>query len=123
MIRLPAFTICAGIAMKARRNVVNSMRRIIRFSSLRASASRPPVGSDNAIHAFRLHAREPITMYAQLLTSVSTGAASAWASPLSCARRFSWLQRRLASSTICSAGVRKSLVMKKKQRVSSNSTR
>ena len=88
-IRLPVFTICAGIAMKARRNVVNSIRRSDRFASVRASTSRPRSGSDSAIHAFRLQARDAMTMYAQLLASVSTGADRACMSLLRWAKRFS----------------------------------
>ena len=42
-----------------------------------------------ALQAFKLHASEAITMYAQLLTKSSTGVASACTPLLSCAIRFS----------------------------------
>ena len=48
-----------------------------RFSARCFSACRGSSGSSNAAHAFRLHARLAITMYAQLLTRSSTGVASA----------------------------------------------
>ena len=55
--------------------------------------------------------RLAITMYAQLLTRSSTGAVSDRTPLLSCAIRFSWLQRSLAENTISSAGIAQSLVM------------
>ena len=46
-----------------------------------------------------------ITMYAQLLTRLSTGVVSAYTPLLSWAIRFSWSHRSLAENTISSAGV------------------
>ncbi len=60
--------------MKARLNVVNSIFRSDARSACSVSALRPLLGSMSAIQAFRLQASEAITMYAQLLASVFTGA-------------------------------------------------
>ena len=91
--------------------MLNSIRSSERFSARYFSAHRPRSGSTRALHAFRLHARDAITMYAQLLTRSSTGIASAFTPPFSWAIRFSWSQRSLASKTISEAGVVRSLVM------------
>src|SRR5208282_1661437 len=103
-----------GMSMNAARNVANSIRNRVRFSAFWLSASGPVAGASNALQAFRLQATDAITMYAQLLTRVSTGVVSAWTPVLSCAIRFSWSQRSLAWKTIWSAGVVRSLVIEKK---------
>src|SRR5512140_2096898 len=56
-------------------------------------------GTSNAAHAFRLQARLAMTMYAQLLTRLSTGVVRACTPPLSWATRFSWSHRPPAVST------------------------
>ena len=100
----PLRTIWHGIWMNAAQNVANSIRNSVRFSaSCARRACRGATGTSNALHAFRLHASDAITMYAQLLTRSSTGAVSAWTPPLSCAIRFSWSQRSLAENTTSSA--------------------
>jgi len=74
--------ICAGIWIIARRNVVKSIRNKRSFSDRRRSRQRPSSGNINAAQAFRLHANEPIIIYAQLLERLSTGAESDWTPPL-----------------------------------------
>jgi hypothetical protein len=49
----------------------------VRFSAWCFSWCRGDTGTRRALQAFRLHASDAITMYAQLLTSLSTGAVSA----------------------------------------------
>ena len=85
------------------RSVRNSIRSTARFSAACFAFQRPVSGSSRANHALSDHASETITMYAQLLTRVSTGACSARTPPFSCASRFSWLQRSFASKTISAA--------------------
>ena len=82
-----------------------------RTPSAAATASGPGVpracrgssGNSSAAHAFSVQANDAITMYAQLLTRLSTGAVKACTPPLSCAITFSWSQRSLALKTISSA--------------------
>jgi len=111
MVRCPCRTICAGMSMKLCRNVANFIARIVCFSDSRRLFQRPFAGCTSANEAFRLQAREAITMYAQLATRVFTGARNARTPELSCAMRFSWLQRLFASNTMCSAGSIQSFVM------------
>ena len=66
---------------------------------------------NNANHTFKFHARPAITMYAQLLSNVSTGVRSACTPFFNCSMRFSWLQRSFAPKTISSAEVFPSFVM------------
>ena len=105
------FTTWQGIWIIATQNVLNSIRNSDRFSTRCFSAQRPASGSSKADHAFRLHARLAITMYAQLLIRSPTGIAIALTPPLSWAIRFSWSHRSLARKTISDAGVVRSLVM------------
>ena len=58
-------------------NVFNSMPNNQRFSARCFSDQRPVSGSINAAQALRFQAKLVITMYAQLLNSVSTGAYNA----------------------------------------------
>src|SRR5438445_3294232 len=59
--------------MKAFTNVLNSICRTHCFSARCLSCQRPGgSGSDKAHHAFRFQARAVMTMYAQLLTRLST---------------------------------------------------
>ena len=75
--------------MTALRNVANSILSSVRFSALRFSFQRPVSGNNNAAHALRLQAKPAITMYAQLLWRLSTGAVSERTPLLCCAIRFS----------------------------------
>src|ERR1700728_5070461 len=97
--------------MKAAQYVANSICNKVRFSALCLSACRGVTGTSKALQAFRLQANDAMTMYAQLLTRLYTGVASALTAPLSCAIRFSWLHRPLAKNKISAAGVSRSLVM------------
>src|SRR6516165_10093089 len=97
--------------MIAAQNVANSIRSRDRFWALWAAACRGSIAIIKAIHAFRLHARLAITMYAQLLNRSFTGVASAWTPPLSWAIKFSWSQRSLAQNTTSSAVIVQSFVM------------
>src|SRR5512142_1920959 len=72
-IRPALLTIWHGTWINATQNVLNSIRSNDRFSARCLSAHRECSGSSNDAHAFRLHARLAITMYAQLLTKLSTG--------------------------------------------------
>src|SRR5512135_459044 len=100
-----------GTWISATQKVLNSIRSSDRFSARCFSAHRGCSGTSNADHAFSVHARLAITMYAPLLTRSSTGIASALTPLLSWAIRFSWSQRSLARNTISEAGVVRSLVM------------
>src|SRR3954469_5472789 len=104
-------TIWQGTWIIATQNVLNSIRSSDRFSARYFFAHRPPSGRTRALHAFRLHASEAITMYAQLPTRSPTGIANAFTPPFSCAIRFSWSHRSLARNTTSDAGVVRSLVM------------
>lgn len=73
-----------------------------------------PRTTDKIDDNFMAEAVADITMYAQLLNSVSVGRRIACAPFLSCSIRFSWSQRPLAASTSSCAGVWRSLVMWKK---------
>src|SRR3954463_4742215 len=106
-------TIWQGTWIIATQNVLNSIRKSERFSARYFSAHRPRSGSTRALHAFRLHARPAITMYAQVLTRSPTGLASAFTPPFNWAIRSSWSQRSLARNTTPDAGVVRSLVMEK----------
>src|SRR5512135_3935505 len=110
MIRPAVRTIWQGTWIKATQNVVNSIRSSDRFSIRYFSAHRPCSGSTKALHAFRLHARLAITMYAPLLTRLSTGIDNAFTPLFSWAIRFSWSHRSLARNTISDAEVVRSLV-------------
>src|ERR1700677_1477110 len=91
--------------------VLNSRPNNQRFSVRYFSYQTPDaVGISNADHAFRSQANAVMTMYAQLLVRLSTGARNARTPPPNCARRFSWLQRSLALKTISSAVLTQSLV-------------
>src|SRR6266436_1538685 len=105
----------------ATQNVLNSIRNSECFSARYFSAQRPCSGKTSALHAFRLQASDAITMYAQLLTKLSTGIANAFTPLFNCAIRFSGSQRSLAKNTISDAGVVQSLVMEKECRSGSNS--
>jgi hypothetical protein len=80
----------------ALRNVLNSIFKTACFSDWYFVDQRPVSGSSNANHALSVQAKEAMTMYAQLLTSVSVGIRIALTPFLSCSLRFSWLQRPLA---------------------------
>src|SRR5262249_33931 len=89
-----------GRRTNALRNALHSRPGTHASSGRRPSAQRPAgSGRASAHQAFRFHARAVITMYAQLLSSVSDGAFSARTPPCSCASRFSWSQRSLAANT------------------------
>ena len=75
------------------------------------ASCRGDTGTSKAAQAFRLQAKLAITIYAQLLTKLSTGVVSACTPPLSWATRFSWSQRSLAENTTSSADISRSLVM------------
>src|SRR5205823_18449 len=94
-----------GTWIIATQNVPNSIRSNDPFSARCFLLHRPFSGSSNAAHAFRLHARLAITMYAQLLTRLSTGIDNAFTPPLSWPIRFSWSHRSLARNTTSGAGV------------------
>src|SRR3954451_15031465 len=110
-----------GTWISATQNVLNSIRNSDRFSARYFSAHRPPSGRTRALHAFRLHASDAITIYAQLLTRLSTGIASALTPLFNWAIRFSWSQRSLARKTTSEAGLVRSLVIQKKYRSGSKS--
>ena len=78
------------------RNVVKSIRNSVRFSSSCVLRHRGLTGIKSEAQAFRLQASEVITMYAQLLVRLSSGAVNAWTPFFCCSIRFSWLQRSLA---------------------------
>src|SRR4051794_31088272 len=109
--RPAVLTIWHGTWIIATQNVLNSIRSNDRFSSRYFFDHRPCSGSTRALHAFRLHASDAITMYAQLLTRLSTGIANAFTPPFNWAIRFSWSQRSLARNTISEAELVRSLVM------------
>src|SRR3982751_714312 len=111
MIRPAVLTIWQGTWIIATQNVPNSIRSSDRFSDRYFSAHRPVSGRTRALHAFRLHASDAITMYAPLLTMSPTGIASALTPPFNWATKFSWSHRSLARKTISDAGVVRSLVM------------
>ena len=79
------YTVCVGMAIIARLRVVNAVRSSCCFFAARG----PLCGSGRAIHAYRLHANDAITMKAQLLSSASMGAAGARMSVLRWAKLFS----------------------------------
>src|SRR3954451_8489714 len=111
MIRRLVLTIWHGTWIIATQKVLNSIRSSDRFSARYFSAHRPRSGSTRALHAFRLHANEAITIYAQLPTRSPTGIANAFTPPFNWAIRFSWSQRSLARKTISEAELVRSLVM------------
>src|SRR3954453_7988006 len=111
MVRPAVLTTWQGTWIIATQNVPNSIRKSDRFSARYFSAPRPASGSTRALHAFRVHASDAITMYAQLLTRSFTGIASALTPPFNWAIRFSWSHRSLARNTISEAGVVRSFVM------------
>src|SRR5947208_15506555 len=110
MVRPAVLTIWQGTWIIATQNVLNSIRSSERFSARYFSAHRPVSGSTRALQAFRLHASDAITMYAQLLTRSFTGIASALTPPFNWATRFSWSHRSLARDTTSDAGVVRSSV-------------
>src|SRR5918998_6542824 len=110
-IRPAVFTTWHGTWIIATQNVLNSIRSSERFSARYFSAHRPCSGSTKALHAFRLHASEAITIYAPLLTRSPTGIASAFTPDFNWATRFSWSHRSLARKAISDAGVVVSLVI------------
>src|SRR3954470_5842074 len=109
--RPAVLTIWHGTWIIATQNVLNSTRSNDRFSSRYFFDHRPCSGSTRALHAFGLHASDAITMYAQLLTRLSTGIANAFTPPFNWAIRFSWSHRSLARNTISEAELVRSLVM------------
>src|SRR5262249_11072942 len=100
-----------GIWITVAQNVANSIRNNDLFSASCLAVCRGVTGTSKALQAFRLQAREAMTIYAQLLTRLSTGVVKALTPLLSWATRFSWSQRSLALNTIWSAGVVRSLVI------------
>src|SRR5947209_4266294 len=110
-IRRDVLTIWHGTWIKATHNVLNSIRSSDLFSARYFSDQRPVSASTRALHAFRLHARPAITMYAPLLTRSPTGIARAFTPPFNWAIRFSWSQRSLARNTTSEAAAVRSLVM------------
>ena len=71
-------TIWHGIWMKAAPYVANSILKRVPFLGLVFGlVPRAATGISRALQALRLHANDPITMYAQLLTRSSTGSPSA----------------------------------------------
>src|SRR5271165_5582424 len=81
--RRPLRTIWQEISIIAARNVLNSIRNSVRFWIRCSRACRDVSGTSNTAHAFRLQARLAMTMYAQLLTRLSTGVVRACTPPLS----------------------------------------
>ena len=75
--------------MNAALNVANSIRNRVRFSARCFASCRGDTGTSKALQAFRLQPKLAITIYAQLLTKVSTGVVSACTPLLSWATRFS----------------------------------
>src|SRR3954447_5941589 len=86
-IRRAPRTTWQGTWIIATQKVLNSIRSSDRFSARYFAAHRPPSGSTRALHAFRLHASEAITMYAQFPTRSPTGIASALTPPFNWAIR------------------------------------
>jgi hypothetical protein len=81
----PVRTNWHGGRTKACTNVLNSRPSSQRSSSRCRSCQRPGAsGNCNANHAFRFQANAVITMYAQLLSNVSTGAWKLRRSSMSC---------------------------------------
>jgi hypothetical protein len=79
-----------GIKLKAFTNVLNSMPSTRRLSSRCRSCQRPGAsGSISAHHALSVHANAVITIHAQLLSKVFTGACKACTPLCNCASRFS----------------------------------
>src|SRR5262249_12033858 len=110
--RRPVRTIWHGIRTKALTNVLNSKPSTHRFSAWCFSCQHPgSSGSNNAHPAFRSQGNAVITMKAQLLARLFTGARKARTPPPNWANRFSWSQRSLAVNTIASASLTQSLVM------------
>ena len=97
--------------MKAFTKRLNSIRNSMRFSRRCRSRQRGDSGIDKASHAFKFQANEVMTMYAQLLSSVSTGECKAGSPFFNWSMSFSWSQRSLAEKTISSADDWRSLVM------------
>lgn len=99
--------------MKFRTKVRKSIRRIwlrSAFASASASASTSVSSrhsgdedSESASQAFSDHASEAMTISAQFATNLLSGPLSELTPLLSCAIRFSWLQRSFAWKTTCSA--------------------
>src|SRR5260370_32058795 len=97
--------------MKEFRNVRNSMRNTFSFCSACFSRQRPlGSGNDSANQALRFQACAVISMYAQLLNKVFSGARKARRAR-SCAKIFSWLQRSFAENTISVGVLSQSLLM------------
>ena len=71
-------------------NVVKSMRNSVRFFSSCVFRHRGLTGIKSDPQAFKLQASEAITMYAQLLVRLSSGAVNAWTPFFCCSIRFSW---------------------------------
>lgn len=82
--------------MMALRYVAKSMRSKRCFNASCIACQRGLTGTSSADQALRLQAKDAMIMYAQLLSSVSSGAVSAWTPFLCCSIVFSWLQRWLA---------------------------
>src|SRR5215472_6117578 len=108
---LPLRTVLEGIWMDPARYVANPILNHLRPSRPCRARCRGVAGASHALHALRLHANDPITMYAQLLTRSSTGVVRAPTPLLSWAIKFSWSQRSLAEDTTSSAVISRSLVM------------
>ena len=75
--------------MNAAQYVANSIRNRVRFSAWCFASCRGDTGTSKALQAFRLQAKLAITIYAQLLTRLSTGVVRACTPLLSWATRFS----------------------------------
>src|SRR5580693_2696690 len=97
--------------INAAQYVANSIRNSVRFSPSCFALCRGDTGTSKADQTFTLQAKLAITIYAQLLTRVSTGVVRAYTPLLSWAIKFSWLQRSLAENTTSSADISRSLVM------------
>ena len=102
----PVRTIWHGSSTKAFTNVLELQPQHPLFlpAMLFLPAARRS-GNARANQAFKFQAKAVITMYAQLLSSVSTGACKARTPPFNCAIRFSWSQRSLAENTTSSAAL------------------
>src|SRR5258708_5143571 len=90
---------------------LNSIRNQVCRSVTRGRGCDGLAGSSNADHALSDQAMLVLTMYAQLLTRLSTGAFNARTPLARGAMRFSWSQRSLQPNTISSQERSRSLVI------------
>ena len=91
--------------MKLLTNRLNCIRCTSCFCRRYFCFQRPFSGNSSANHDLSVQASDAMTMYAQLLTRLSTGIRIAFTPFLSCSIRFSWSQRLFARKTISSVGV------------------